>query len=56
MSTRVLTGSRAGIGSVVVTETSSNTANVAGVGVINEAPGSGGGGGGAQTVRVIVLA
>ena len=43
MSTVVLSGSRAGIGSAVVTETSAKTVNVADVGVVNEAPGGGAG-------------
>lgn len=55
-----LPASRAGVGSVVVTETDTKTYNIAGTGVVTEGgPGSGSSGGGATTqaaARVMVLA
>jgi hypothetical protein len=55
-----LPASRAGIGSVVITETDTKTYNTADVGAVTEGgPGSGssgGIGGGTQSVRVMVLA
>jgi len=58
MSSCVLSGSRAGIGSVVVTDdATARTVLVAGVGAVTTAAtGGGGGGGGTNPVRVMVLA
>lgn len=55
-STFVVSASRAGVGSVVVAESSTKTMNVADVGTLGEGSTTPSGGGVTQTVRAMVLA